>query len=257
MLISVVIPVYNNLEGLKASLNSLVSQNYENWEAIVVDDGSSVNHKIVVDEFNDYNIIFHRFDINKGRPQARQKTFELLSGVFCAFLDAGDLYDDSFLLNAVNEIKAGGYFGVSQSMRILYKGNIYFSTYINKVVNTKDDDFNNISFASTIIESKICKNYKFNSKLKYSQDKHFLSHISKNYDGDIKLLDTHSYIYDQGSSMKLSTTLKKYYYDILRLKQEGRFTHLPIALSKMVIFSLYHLIFGYSSLLKIRFKHIN
>ena len=59
MLISVTIPVYNNPNGLVLSLISLISQEYSNWEAIVVDDGSDISLIDLIRDFNDKRIIFH------------------------------------------------------------------------------------------------------------------------------------------------------------------------------------------------------
>jgi glycosyltransferase involved in cell wall biosynthesis len=254
MLISVTIPVYNNPNGLVLSLISLISQEYSNWEAIVVDDGSDISLIDLIRDFNDKRIIFHRFNKNKGRPAARQKTFELIQGDYCAFLDAGDSFDRTYLLKAADLFKKNKLLAVSQSMTINYKSLKYHSFYNEGLFSVKDLRFQNISFASSIFESKVCKNYVFNKKLKYSQDKHFLNYISSNYEGKIALLNTHNYIYNQGCNMKSNIIFKKYYYDFLRILEEKNLIRLIKAFVKIPFFFIVNVIFGYEMILKLRYK---
>lgn len=255
MLISITIPVFNNKEGLIISIQSLFNQSYSNWEAIVIDDGSVKSLKETVVQFNDSRIIFHRFSKNSGRPVARQKSFELLNGNYCGFLDAGDYYESNYLKDAVHYLKTNEYLAVSQSMLILYKGKKYFSNYVETDFDVSDSRFNKISFASTIINSKVCLGYKFNKKLRYSQDRHFLNYIAKKFQGKVKLLNTNSYVYDQGNSITSKTTFLKYYYDFVRINGEKKGIIESVkAFCKIFIFYGFHLIFGYEKILKYRFK---
>ena len=50
-LISVIIPAYNKAEELRASLASLLSQTYSNYEVVVVNDGSTDSTAHVIEEF--------------------------------------------------------------------------------------------------------------------------------------------------------------------------------------------------------------
>lgn len=254
MLVSITIPVYNDSEGLKKSLESLILQSYEEWEAIVVDDGSNKSLLETVTHFKDSRIIFYRLKKNQGRPIARQKTFELMNGFYCGFLDAGDCYEKNFIRDAIELFKKESLIGVSQSMKVIYRSILYESTYTNSVIDIKSEDFNKISFASTIFISSFCKKYQFDSKLKYSQDRHFLNSLASNYQGKIGLIDSKSYIYCQGDNMKLKTTFLKYYYDSIRLLKEKKYIKSIIGFNKTIFISIIHLTLGYEKLLEMRFK---
>jgi len=256
MLVSVTIPVFNDPGGLKRSLKSLQNQTYTKWEAIVVDDGSLNDLTPIINEINDERIVFHRFTDNRGRPTARQKTFELLKGDFCAFLDAGDTYIPTYLENAIKYFGSKEILGVSQSMTIVYDGEKYQSTYINEEFDVNDPKFNRISFASTIFDSKVCEKYLFNSKLKFSQDRHFLNYVATQNEGRIALINSHGYVYRQGKAMKVSTTFRKYYYDLLRLLDEGKYFEVVKGLPKLFIFPILHLCMGYKFLLNMRFQKL-
>ncbi len=256
MLISITIPVYNNLEGLELSIQSIMNQTYTNWEVIVVDDGSKENHSQVVERFNDQRIRFYRFDKNKGRPVARQKTFEMIQGEYCAFLDAGDCYEANFLENAVNFFaKDNNLLGVSQTMKIVYKNKVYYTFYTEeKAIDTKSPSYQKMGFASTIVKADICKSYVFDPSLKYSQDRHFLNYLAASNDGKIMVLNSLGYIYNQeGDNIKVSTTFKKYHYDSLRLLKEGKYIKSILRYFEAFVGALFHIVFGYEKILEKRY----
>ncbi|MEI6457089.1 MAG: glycosyltransferase family A protein, partial [bacterium] len=92
--ISVVIPNFNRGELLKETLGSLLRQDYGQWEAIVVDDGSGDNSVTVAEEFarKDPRIRFFQRDRSpSGAPTCRNIGIEKSSGDFLIFLDSDDL----------------------------------------------------------------------------------------------------------------------------------------------------------------------
>jgi glycosyltransferase involved in cell wall biosynthesis len=108
--ITVVIPCYNYGGYISETLDSLLKQTYGNWEAIIVDDGSTDNTKeIVADYVRGDNRFIYIFQDNKGPSTARNVGVNAATGDFIQFLDADDrLQTDKFdvqlkfLLNNVN-----------------------------------------------------------------------------------------------------------------------------------------------------------
>jgi len=91
-LVSVMMPCYNSADSLPLALASLIAQTYENWECILIDDGSSDDPYAVVKVFNDPRIRYFRFNTNQGRAIARQAALDKANGDFLAMLDADDWY---------------------------------------------------------------------------------------------------------------------------------------------------------------------
>lgn len=92
-LVSVLMPVYNGMPVILNSIKSLIWQTYENWECIIVDDGSTDGTAVFLDGLSDKRFkIIHLLE-NKGRGFARQVCLEHASGVYIAYLDADDWYD--------------------------------------------------------------------------------------------------------------------------------------------------------------------
>lgn len=92
--ISVIIPAYNAAHTLPATLASLQAQHFADWEAIVVDDGSTDDTRAIVDEaaLSDARITFAR-NLGKGPSAARNHgAIDLARGRIVAFCDADDIW---------------------------------------------------------------------------------------------------------------------------------------------------------------------
>ena len=102
---SVVIPVYNRAGTLGAALRSVLAQSDQDFEILVVDDGSQDDPKTVVDALRDSRIHFTR-QANGGGGAARNAGISRAVGAYIAFLDS----DDAFLphhLGAMRKLLEG------------------------------------------------------------------------------------------------------------------------------------------------------
>jgi len=88
--VSVIIPTYNRAHLVGRAIQSVLNQTYQDFELIVVDDGSTDNTEEVVKGFNDARIRYIRHDENKGLPAARNTGIEAARGEYIAFLDSDD-----------------------------------------------------------------------------------------------------------------------------------------------------------------------
>lgn len=89
-MISIIIPVYNQAGHLANCLAGIKKQTYNNYEIIIVDDGSTDDIIKVVEEFKKnfgLKLIYHEQE-NKGAPAARNKGAKLAGGEYIIFCDA-------------------------------------------------------------------------------------------------------------------------------------------------------------------------
>src|SRR5947207_15233453 len=88
-LVSVIIPSYNRANILGETLDSVLAQSYTEFEAIVVDDGSTDRTPDVVAEYTDPRVRYF-YKPNGGLSSARNFGLQLANGEFIAFLDSDD-----------------------------------------------------------------------------------------------------------------------------------------------------------------------
>jgi glycosyltransferase involved in cell wall biosynthesis len=88
--VSVVIPTYNRAHILGRSLGSVLAQTFQDFEVIVVDDGSTDNSEEIVRSFSDARVRYLRHESNKGGSAARNTGIRAAKGQYVAFQDSDD-----------------------------------------------------------------------------------------------------------------------------------------------------------------------
>ncbi len=101
---SVVIPVYNHAHRVGSAVHSVLSQTYQDYEIVVVNDGSTDNIEEVLQQFNNIKLVHHK--TNKGRAAARNTGVLATAGEYIAFLDADDEWMPTKLETQVNYLEA-------------------------------------------------------------------------------------------------------------------------------------------------------
>lgn len=104
-LCSIIIPCYNHAHYLPDALNSVLAQTYTDWEAIIVDDGSTDNTRAVAAQFTDPRI-HYIYQENRGQTAALNRGLELVSGDYVTTLDADDWLTPASLLERVTCLEA-------------------------------------------------------------------------------------------------------------------------------------------------------
>ncbi|KKM84706.1 hypothetical protein LCGC14_1296460 [marine sediment metagenome] len=90
VLFSVVIPSYNRSDMTVDAVNSVLAQTLQDFEIIVVDDGSTDNTSTVLSEFGDL-ITYHK-QVNSGVAFARNQGVALSTGRYICYLDSDDIW---------------------------------------------------------------------------------------------------------------------------------------------------------------------
>ena len=90
-LVTVLMPVYNAENYLAASIESILSQSYQNFEFILIDDGSTDNSKKIILSYKDSRILCLSNDINLGISSSLNKGIKVSSGKYIARMDADDI----------------------------------------------------------------------------------------------------------------------------------------------------------------------
>jgi len=89
MFISIIIPVYNSVKYIKSCLDSILSQDFFDYEIILIDDGSTDGSERVVDSYKKENVIvIHQK--NQGPAYARNVGLNKAKGKYVWFVDSDD-----------------------------------------------------------------------------------------------------------------------------------------------------------------------
>lgn len=110
MEVSIIVPVYNGEKNIEYTLKSLANQTFQNFEIIIVDDGSTDGTKEVVNRVKkSFDSVIYFFQDNKGVSSARNKGIELANGKYITFLDADDTLEINYIEEMYKSIKTKDY----------------------------------------------------------------------------------------------------------------------------------------------------
>lgn len=104
-LVSIIIPAYNVGKFIQETLESVQKQDFNDWEAIIVDDGSTDDTVKVIEDFircdNRFRLICQS---NGGVSKARNTGIMAATGKYLAFLDGDDMWKSTFLTELMKPI---------------------------------------------------------------------------------------------------------------------------------------------------------
>jgi len=156
--VSVIIPCYNYAYLIGDTINSIKKQTYENWECIVIDDGSTDNTKDVIQQFSkDDSRIKYIYQKNSGPTVARNLGVNNAKGDFIQFLDSDDLLEP---LKFEHQLKI---FSENTFADIVYGNTVYFKhpnendTYSNLELSVNEEKTFGISGKGEILINEFLK----------------------------------------------------------------------------------------------------
>lgn len=105
-LVSIITPCYNGAKHVAETIKSVLAQTYQNWEMIIVDDGSKDNSAEIVNSFVTRDNRIKLFQQpNGGSAAARNNGIRRAEGQYIALLDADDLWMPEFLEEQIRFMK--------------------------------------------------------------------------------------------------------------------------------------------------------
>lgn len=155
---SVIIPAYNSEATIADTINSVIGQTYQQWELIIVNDGSTDGTVDVVECFLSNKVkLFNQK--NSGVSSARNLGIDKATGKYLAFLDADDIWHIEKLE------KQFKYFTDHPDTALLYTNNFIFKENINQYqINRYKEpfkvqtDYYRLLISDFIVTSSVCIN---------------------------------------------------------------------------------------------------
>ena len=101
MLYSIITINYNNRDGLRRTIESVVSQTYDDYEYIIIDGGSTDGSVDVIQEYADH-IDYWVSEKDGGIYPAMNKGVRHAHGDYCIFMNSGDVFYYGYVLNKIS-----------------------------------------------------------------------------------------------------------------------------------------------------------
>lgn len=102
---SIIVPVYNKAKTLHQCVNSVLAQQFEDWELLLINDGSKDDSAEVCKLFTDARIRYLEHK-NHGVSYTRNRGIREAKGTFIVFLDADDYWDNTYLEDIAQAIES-------------------------------------------------------------------------------------------------------------------------------------------------------
>ena len=105
-LVSIIVPVYNVEKYIDRCINSIIDQDYANWELILIDDGSTDNSGKRCDQYaSERSNIYVIHQKNQGVSTARNVGIQIAKGEYFLFVDSDDWISPQMLSSMLGKNK--------------------------------------------------------------------------------------------------------------------------------------------------------
>lgn len=220
-------PAYNSEKYIMEAIDSVINQSYQDWELLIVDDGSTDQTPYIVDEYakKDLRInVFHKE--NEGVSKARNLALDHVTGEFVTFIDSDDIYHKDRLMNMIEVFKQNEKCDVVFSRHKEFTGQFqefqnnstqHIEMINDNVLKKVISDTKNHFMCNMIIKSEIAKKERFAS-IRFAEDFCYIRDCAYHCK-QIAILDDILYYYrrDNQNAMTSHFFTEKYVPDYMKL----------------------------------------
>lgn len=204
--ISVIMAIFNTpFEIFKRAINSVLNQDFENFEIIVINDGSSIT---LSRQLHDYckiheNKICYVHGKNVGQSLAVNRAVHFAQGDFITIIDADDEYKPNHLSSCLNEMDTADLISSLTETIVATDDDYYVADKHDLYKNIHVDDCT--LFGTLFGKSEVFKTINF--KNEYAADSFFYDQAQKMY--QVKKYKFRTYVYYRNTASSISALQKK------------------------------------------------
>ncbi|MDT0688606.1 glycosyltransferase family 2 protein [Salegentibacter sp. F188] len=177
ILFSIIVPTFNRADIIKEAIKSVLEQSYDNWECLVIDDGSTDGTERIINSFKDSRIKYY-YKSHEERSKARNFGIAIAEGEYICFLDSDDIYFPNHLVALLEKInKVNFVIGIFHTeLNICQKQSIHHEKWFENLNNKQVANFilqGKSLYINAICVSREAFNYnKFPDQFSYWEDQH-------------------------------------------------------------------------------------
>ncbi len=167
---SIITPTYNRADTIKTTIESVLNQDFENFEYIIVDDGSTDDTEGVVESYKDPRIRYFKKQ-NGERGAARNYGISKARGTYICYLDSDDVYYKNHLNEAKNFISDNGeteFFYQPYEVLLINRDKIKQEGFCSRNIIERISDSNFLCPIGVFIRTDIAKQYLFDEDPKFN-----------------------------------------------------------------------------------------
>lgn len=211
--VSIIVPIYNTEKYLKACLDSIINQTYQNLEIILIDDGSTDNSGKIIDDYakKDKRIkAIHQK--NAGQSAARNRGLKEASGEYISFIDADDKVKPAFIEKLLTQFDNNTSLTICGIHYRRLKQNSAEDVYTNKLRSKKPKESKKAyilyllaidgrlySSVNKLYKADLAKTLTFDETVNFAEDTRFVLNYLKKSPSEIKFVLKPLYVYNFGT----------------------------------------------------------
>lgn len=184
--ISVIMPVYNAEEYLSMAINSIINQTCQDWELVIINDGSSDSSEKIILSYSDERIKYFRNEQNLGLINTLNRAIDLCTGNYIARMDADDISESNrfdLLLKFMNTHT--DYAMCGSNALVIDKNNVV----TGKILNFSSNELLQINLLfsvpfvhpSVMFRTEVLKANRYSSEYQHAEDYELWCRISDQY----------------------------------------------------------------------------
>ncbi len=189
-IVSIIIPTLNRAKIISATLDSILSQTFHEWECIIVDDGSNDNTEEIIKLYKSKDNRFEYFkrpsNFNPGGNGARNYGFLMSKGKYINWFDSDDIMYKDFLLLKVKRfisnqnlnVVACGF--IKKNLDTNYTSLPYNINLEHKPLEEYSTENLKLNTPTFMYEREFVSNFKFDEALTRAQDLDFVFKVISN-----------------------------------------------------------------------------
>ncbi len=219
VMFSVIIPTYNRCDFLKSAVDSVLNQTCDDYELIIIDDGSCDGTRELINSYNDPKIKYF-YQEKKGPAAARNRGISESQGEYIAFLDSDDRWVSKKLEEVLKAIKNNPDYYIFHTQEKWHRNGCHLN-HMKKHMKQYGDVFKNcleicsVSVSTAVVKKEVFYDIgTFDEKLNVCEDYDFWLRVSVKY--PVYLVDKILTLKEGGHTDQLSS--KYYGMDRFRIK---------------------------------------
>jgi glycosyltransferase involved in cell wall biosynthesis len=215
MSITIGLPFYNVEKYLELAIKSVFAQTYQDWELLLIDDGSTDGSLDIAKSIKDPRVKVYSDGKNKKLAARLNEITKLAKYDYIARMDADDIMDPNRLTvqikiledNPQFDLVSTGMFSISNTNELLgYRGKAWENPTFKEILNKKTG----VLHASILVRKTWYERNKYNEKLKLGQDTEIWFRTSRNDDLKVKIISEPLYMYREEGNVTKEKLLRAY-----------------------------------------------